>query len=487
MTTRALWHDVSQHNRRARLRDALQQIGSRAAYPEKLLTVLPGRGKIAYSQQQRKTAVSALSPRWLPHIIVVLLVAFVFIGEQHMSWSHQAAAPRQISLAMTIPLNNQLDMADTLSQAVPFAIEEGSQTPPVFNALSMEPLAPTLSNPSNERIPAFRAEPHHMAEGETLGEVAQRYGISLNSLVWANHLYNGDVLMPGQELRIPRLSGIPYIIQEGDTLDSIATFAGVPAELIVAFESNDLQMDEPLPVRREIFIPGSERPLPSSLLAARGNEVGIASIAAQQAGIVRSEQTNMRQGPDTVYERVAQVAAGRRAALLARHADWLQVDIGGATGWIRADMLDLPAGIVETLPETDNFPPPPPTWVWPTHGAFTSAYGPRWGGFHNGIDIANGAGTPIVAARAGRVTQAGWCSGYGYCVKIQHDSGFSTVYGHLLSQPVVAAGNTVGVGELIGVMGSTYDVSGGGYSTGNHLHFEIRVNGRAVNPLSFLP
>lgn len=131
--------------------------------------------------------------------------------------------------------------------------------------------------------------------------------------------------------------------------------------------------------------------------------------------------------------------------------------------------------------------PPPDHWVWPTRGRLTSGSGPRWGGFHNGIDIANRAGTPTVAARAGRVLEAGWCRSYGYCVRLGHAGGIETIYGHLLTRPVVAVGAEVAAGQVIGHMGSTYDRRGGGYATGVHLHLSVLVNGRAVNPLRFLP
>jgi murein DD-endopeptidase MepM/ murein hydrolase activator NlpD len=85
------------------------------------------------------------------------------------------------------------------------------------------------------------------------------------------------------------------------------------------------------------------------------------------------------------------------------------------------------------------------------------------------------------------VFEAGWCSGFGYCVKIDHGDGVSTIYGHMLKKPPVGAGTTVEVGDLIGYMGSTFDRSGGGFSTGVHLHFTVKVNGKAVNPLKYLP
>ena len=111
----------------------------------------------------------------------------------------------------------------------------------------------------------------------------------------------------------------------------------------------------------------------------------------------------------------------------------------------------------------------------------------RRGRFHNGIDIANRKWTPIVAARGGTVIEAGWCSGYGYCVRMNHGDGFVTEYGHMASKPVVRTGQVIRAGKLIGYMGMTYDRRGGGYASGVHLHFTVKRNGRAVNPLRYLP
>lgn len=120
--------------------------------------------------------------------------------------------------------------------------------------------------------------------------------------------------------------------------------------------------------------------------------------------------------------------------------------------------------------------------IWPTSGDVSSPYGLRWGGsdYHPGIDIANDAGTPIMATADGVVTDAGWNSGgYGNMVDIDHGNGFVTRYAHAQSV-VVSPGQTVKKGEIIAYMGST------GYSTGPHLHYEVIVNGRAVNPAGYL-
>ena len=119
---------------------------------------------------------------------------------------------------------------------------------------------------------------------------------------------------------------------------------------------------------------------------------------------------------------------------------------------------------------------------WPSRGIVTSGYGWRWGKLHAGIDIAGPVGTPILAAAPGQVIYAGWNSGgYGNLVKIRHYNGSVTLYAHN-SSIVVRRGQSVARGQMIARMGST------GFSTGPHLHFEIRPRGRgAVNPIAYLP
>ena len=126
--------------------------------------------------------------------------------------------------------------------------------------------------------------------------------------------------------------------------------------------------------------------------------------------------------------------------------------------------------------------------LWPLRGALTSPFGPRWGGFHNGLDIANVMYSPIVAAAAGRVTTVGkpyLASGdTATVVIIAHGNNFSTLYGHLddrVHPPVVQPGQNVNAGTLIAYEGMT------GWTTGPHLHFMTILNGRAVDPLPYLP
>ncbi|MEW5897753.1 MAG: peptidoglycan DD-metalloendopeptidase family protein [Bacillota bacterium] len=116
---------------------------------------------------------------------------------------------------------------------------------------------------------------------------------------------------------------------------------------------------------------------------------------------------------------------------------------------------------------------------WPAAGTISSPFGSRGREFHPGIDLAAATGTPVAAAEAGRVVRAGWYGGYGKCVDIDHGSGVVTRYAHL-SAITVGVGARVSRGQLIGRVGST------GYATGPHLHFEVIVHGRPLNPLQFL-
>ncbi len=118
-------------------------------------------------------------------------------------------------------------------------------------------------------------------------------------------------------------------------------------------------------------------------------------------------------------------------------------------------------------------------YIWPAHGILTSSFGWRWGRMHEGIDIAVGNGTPVVASASGTVIVAGWMGGYGNLVVIDHGNGVSTAYGHNTGV-TVGVGQSVAQGQLIAYSGNT------GHSTGPHIHFEVRINGAPVDPLGYL-
>lgn len=121
-----------------------------------------------------------------------------------------------------------------------------------------------------------------------------------------------------------------------------------------------------------------------------------------------------------------------------------------------------------------------PTYMFPvTNWNVTSNFGYRWGRLHAGTDVGVPIGTTVRASRGGQVITAGWLGGYGNCVIIDHGDGVATRYGHL-SEVTVSVGQYVDQGQQIALSGNT------GRSTGPHLHFEIRINGEAVDPLPYL-
>jgi LysM repeat protein len=197
---------------------------------------------------------------------------------------------------------------------------------------------------------------------------------------------------------------------------------------------------------------------------------------AQRYGMTVSDLLRLNPGVEMasltpgIQLRVAPSAPMRAHMLLA-----LRPAGSGALSW--PDLPNLPQLPQAPLPGSGSG-----DYIWPTQGVFSSGYGWRWGRMHKGIDLANRTGTPIVAAKEGRVSFAGWHDGgYGYLIEISHADGSTTRYAHN-SRMLVAQGQEVRQGEVISQMGST------GNSTGPHLHFEIIAPGMgAMNPLNFLP
>jgi murein DD-endopeptidase MepM/ murein hydrolase activator NlpD len=180
----------------------------------------------------------------------------------------------------------------------------------------------------------------------------------------------------------------------------------------------------------------------------------IADLAAE-ADALAAEQTKLE---DLIRQRQAAVEAARRAREAA----------GQAVGNGLSRLPKAGSGVS------------PSGFVWPLQGVLTSGYGPRWGRMHTGIDIAAPSGTPIHAAKAGEVIFTGWLGGYGNAVILDHGEGVATLYGHQ-SRIATTEGQVLNQGDVLGFVGTT------GHSTGNHLHFEIRVDTKPRNPRPYLP
>lgn len=239
-------------------------------------------------------------------------------------------------------------------------------------------------------------------EGDNLSTIAEKFGVSIESVKWANPSINWQKVKPGVMVSMPPVTGVVYKVKPGDTVYSIAKKFQTEAQGIVDFPMNTFSDDETF------------------------------TLVAGQTLIV----------PDGIMPDEA-VSAPSLARVLTPDAGSVS-----ATG----------------------------TFVWPTFGKISQPF--RY--YHKGTDIANSAGTAVLAADSGRIVVSGWTNvGYGNHIIIDHENGFQTLYAHLSSISVVT-GQKVSRGATIGAIGST------GRSTGPHLHFEIRMAGGNVDPLGYL-
>ncbi len=250
----------------------------------------------------------------------------------------------------------------------------------------------------------------------------------------------------------PRNQVVDYVVREGDTLSTIAEKFDVSSDTLKwANEGVNWQRIRP------------------------GDTVKVPPIT----GIVYKVRTG-----DTVYSIAKKFEANAQAIVDFPFNTFSDDEnfslVVGQTliipDGVMPDAVAAPRSIARVLTPDAGAVTASGNFVWPAYGRLTQGY--SW--YHKGIDIANQAGGPILAADAGRVIAAGWVSsGYGYHVVIDHGNGYQTLYAHL-SQISVVVGQSVARGASIGEMGST------GRSTGKHLHFEIIQNGARVTPFDYL-
>jgi LysM repeat protein len=250
---------------------------------------------------------------------------------------------------------------------------------------------------------------YEVQAGDSLGSIAQKFLVSIATILWENNLGLSSYLHPGDKLKILPVSGLTHTIKKGDTIKKIATLYGATPEAIIKF--NKLKSDgSDLVTGEKIIVPnGAKQPTRSNIVPSRN---------------------------------VTQIAA--------------------------------PPGSRQ-LPTVSGF-------IWPSAAHLITQYF-TWK--HSGIDVAGGGfATANYAAKAGLVikSQCGWNSGYGCVIMIDHGGGIKTLYGHN-SRLLVSVGEQVEAGQTIGLMGNTGNVRG---PTGIHLHFEVWVNNRRVNPFQFV-
>ena len=198
-------------------------------------------------------------------------------------------------------------------------------------------------------------------------------------------------------------------------------------------------------------------------------------IAAKEAEIEAA-----RTGIESQQSQLVSVRGERQAILdeVNSHHDHLEGVEADLQAEIQQQIAEATMG-VPVLPAGTPGAASAAGFIWPLNGILTSGFGYRWGRMHEGIDIAVAEGTPILAAASGTVIMAGYNGGYGNYTCIDHGGGLSTCYAHQAGY-AVTSGQSVGQGQVIGYSGNT------GSSTGPHLHFEVRINGAATDPLGYL-
>lgn len=233
-----------------------------------------------------------------------------------------------------------------------------------------------------------------------------------------------------------------------------------------------------------------------------GNQTGFVHSSYVNTGTVTANQKvagskyvdvdastylNVRSGPwGTILGRAHR---GDKMEVLGKEGAWYKVKYGDKTAFVHSDYIKdkKPSGGSTVSGNNSGGQVSGNVGTgWggsPCPGRISSEYGwrthPIYGtrGFHHGIDIAAGAGTPVKSLGPGKVIFAGWNDGYGNLIKVQHDNGYTSYYAHLKSYNV-RNGQRVGQGTNLGAVNST------GSSTGNHLHFELRRGSQSVNPRS---
>ena len=237
--------------------------------------------------------------------------------------------------------------------------------------------------------------------GDILGSIAEKFEISVATILWANDLSFYSVIRPGQKLKILPTDGLIYTIKKGDALEKIAkTYQSDINDII---ESNKLESIHDIIAGQDLLLPGGIKPTTYTPTTRTVASVFTPAPAASSTG-------------------------------------------GGEL-------------------------------LWPTNSTKITQYF-KWR--HSGLDISNKTGQPIYASESGKVTAAGWNNGgYGYYVIINHGNGLETLYAHA-SKLYVSKGDTVSRGDVIAAIGST------GWSTGPHIHYEVRVNNVRKNPLDYI-
>ncbi len=383
----------------------------------------------------RRTFFAIFGHRYVVHAAVALIAVFVATSnlyahgastdagqevKQAMFFdlfnvaSDEYVSPDSSDVNAESQLNNIPDGAATATRQV--AVAEPATLPPTSYDQSGVVVPGVLGGTDQilpdqeEHIAISKPSVYEVQQGDTVSTIAQKYGVSVNTVLWANDLTARSVLRLGQKLTILPVTGVLHTVKRGETLGAIAKQYGSDVDKILA--ANHVSSPSQIQIGEELVIPDGKPPVVVRTQT---------PVAPPRLGDVRN-----------VFKSPAEAPPSQSA--------------------VGADL------------------------VWPTDQKRINQY---FKVKHPGLDINGNLSNATYAADAGIVTFAGWNSGgYGNMILIDHGNGMITRYAHH-SKLYVKVGDQVTKGQTIGMVGST------GHSTGPHLHFEIYVNGKRVNPLTY--
>jgi len=391
-----------------------------------------------------------LTNRYVFHAILVV-ISLTAIGSQLQAKSATALEAGQNSLLYTLATNGQdtyveeqvspdlivkdshyLD-ADTLEASANIDDDYASTDvgtavadTAVPGSIALMPSAEATGEAQPVATNRTKTENYTVQDGDTISTIAAKFGITVNTILWGNDLTSRSTIHPGQELRIPAQSGVLYTVKKGDTLSSLAKKYNVATDDILS--ANRMTDASTLTLGEELILPGATPP---------------ATIAAANAPIPLSVQRNATTIAGKKYDPYEELNSVK-------------------------DARTIPADKTDVIPATKL--------LWPTDSHRINQY---FGWRHTGVDIHGTYTNAIYAAADGVVVFSGWNSGgYGQMILIDNGGGMKTRYAHS-SKLLLEKGAVVKRGQVIGMIGTT------GRSTGPHLHFEVIINGKYQNPLTY--
>jgi murein DD-endopeptidase MepM/ murein hydrolase activator NlpD len=381
----------------------------------------------------RRTFFAIFGHRYVVHAMVAIMATFVATSNLYArdadlgQSSTQALMYDLLRVPDEFTADESVDVNAESQLNVPL---EGSATTTPIETTVTENLGPLAYDQSgvaspfvpieeaseeDDRIVIAKPSVHVVQQGDTVSAIAKKYGISVNTILWANDLTARSVLKLGQEITVLPVSGVIHEVKRGETLGAIAKKYGSDVDKILA--ANLVKSPTAVQIGQRLVIPDG-KPVAAPVTARKPSAP---AATPPRLGDVRDVFRPPEEAPPS------------------RTIDGVEI-------------------------------------AWPTNQKRINQYY-KWK--HTGIDINGTLKDATYAADAGIVTFAGWnSSGYGNMILIDHGNGMVTRYAHH-SKLFVKTGDQVTKGQTIGMVGST------GRSTGPHLHFEIYMNGKRVNPLEY--